>query len=80
MEALKQKMLANRAEVRRQLEFIATLPGWQVHHENVDLLNQLSVTWKEGQAIRELAQELVVIVYEDEPKQVPPEARALESL
>lgn len=70
LSALAGKMQANRDEVRRQLEFVASLPGHQVHDKNVDLLHQLSVTWKEGQAIRELAQELVGIIYADDP---PPE-------
>lgn len=80
MAALTQKMQANRDEVQRQLEFVATLPGHTVHQfdektgRDVDLLHQLSVTWKEGQALRELALELVGIVY-DKPAQVPPEAR-----
>lgn len=76
LAALAAKMQANRAEVRRQLEFIATIPGWGIHDGNVDLLHQLSVTWKEGQGIREVAADLVGIVYEDE--QAPDPEKRLE--
>lgn len=68
------KMQANRDEVRDQLEFLAELPGHVVHFENVDLLHRLSVTWKEGQALREVANELVGLVYQ-EGQPLPPEAR-----
>jgi hypothetical protein len=73
---LGEKFEANRAEVRRQVEFIANLPGWEIHHENRDLLHQVSVTWKEGQALREIAAELVGLVFEDDaPAQQRAEAR-----
>lgn len=65
IEALGQKMQANRDEVRRQLEFLASLPGHVVTNDGKDLLVQLSLTWKEGQALREVANELVGIVYAD---------------
>lgn len=75
-EALAQKMQANRIEVRRQIEYIATLPGHTVHDQNVDLLHQVSITWKEGQALREIANELIGLIYADEtPTQPPPEMR-----
>lgn len=75
LEKLAAKMQANRDEVKRQLEFVASLPGHEVHIDGIDLLHQLSVTWKEGQAIRELAHELVGIVYPDPPAEKPAEQR-----
>jgi hypothetical protein len=76
---LAEKLDANRAEVRRQLEFLCSLPGHHVHSpiENTtpdgllihrtDLLAQLSTTWKEGRALQEVAAELVGLVYPDAP-------------
>jgi len=78
-EKLQAKLVANRDECRAQLERIASEPAHHIHSigpegQRVNLLTKLSETWKEGQAIRELAQELVGLLYSDE---VPPNTVAI---
>lgn len=82
LDKLAAKLDANRAELRRQLEVIANLPGHEIYATSdvpgapsVDLMKQLSETWKEGNGIRELALEFVPLIYPDEPAAIPPEAR-----
>jgi hypothetical protein len=89
LQKLAVKLDANQAEVRRQLEFIADLPGHEIHwppanvkttdgsvlEPRVDLLGKLSETWKQGRALNEVMQELVGLVYPEPPaEQTKPSA------
>jgi hypothetical protein len=62
------KFAANQAECRRLLEYIAGLEGHEIVENGTDLFKTLSERWKQGAAIREMAQELVPILYQAEAK------------
>lgn len=68
------KFESNRELLKEKLEHVASLPGAEIRENGVDLFAELSVIWKEGNAIRELAQEFVPTLY-PEDKPAAPEAR-----
>ena len=77
-EKLQAKLVANRDTCKLLLEQIADAPGALIKADDGrNLLTALSETWKEGQAIRELAQELVGLLYSDE---VPPNTVAIDDV
>jgi hypothetical protein len=74
LSALIEKVEANRAECRRLVEEICSLPGHAIHSVysdskgiSVDLLQKLSEVWKQGRALAEVAEQLVPLVYDDGP-------------
>lgn len=78
LDRLAEKLEANRAVVRDLLEQLCEAPGASVTNEqHGDLLQKMSVVWKEGRALQEVAAELVGLVYPDEP---PPETQPVQVL
>jgi hypothetical protein len=78
LEALARKIEANQDCVRMLIEQLCAEPGAVVTNEqHGDIMQKISVVWKEGRAMTEIANELVGLVYpNDAPApQQPPELR-----
>lgn len=79
LEALAKKIDTNRDCVRSLIEQLCEAPGAVVTNEqHGDIMQKISIVWKEGRAMAEIANELVQLVFPDpapEPQQSRPEAR-----
>lgn len=77
LAALAKKIDANQDCVRMLIEQLCAEPGAVVTNEqHGDIMQKISVVWKEGRAMTEIANELVQLVYPSEPTghQPPPDS------